>query len=298
MPRNAVILNLIVLSSLLLPQGQYVFADEAANNGAPIDPTVNLPEAPAHRPEPVTDLLSARLLKRPAMTTGLSAAEQAYAIQNQLLERLIGTTNLPIGYKVALANNAVQAQFGVTEPISGMLTLDMRRYPSQGLPLGVFPRFAEVEVALVIADDIREVPENIVALSKKISGVRVVLEVPALRFASRPSGYDLIADNAGAEHIVLGPVIPLADVRELSHTSLSWYDGTELHTVSQPAPQVQPLMMLQWLAKHLAERETFIPAGALIFTGAALPPQPLPSTCKEIHASIQGLGELRIRCVP
>ena len=165
----------------------------------PPEPMVAIPSAPPHRPEPVTDLLSARLLQRPASTTGIGDLPTAYQTQNLLLERLIGKTNLPIGYKIALASPTAQQQFGVTEPISGMLTLSAPP-ACQGLPLGPFPRLAELEIALVIKEDIRTTPKNILELDRKVSGMRAVIEVPALRFAERPAGYDLITDNAEAAH--------------------------------------------------------------------------------------------------
>ena len=268
--------------------GQQPVVSQAMAAAAPVETASDI----------VTDLMAARLLQRPAKPTGITNLAEAYQTQNALMDRLIGATNPPIGYKVAFNSPEMQKKFGLHEPASGLLTLNMRRKLRQHINLGQFPRLVEVEVGLVIQEDIRERPQNIADLKRKVSGMRIVMEVPAIRFGGQPTGYDVIADNAGAEHIVLGPVIP--SDQELS------FEGSQIEFESeefggltrQDLPNVDPFESLAWLAEHLAKQDSFIPAGALVLTGALIPPQKVPADCTSLTASVPGLGAITIPVKP
>ena len=143
----------------------------------------------------ITNLLAARLLGQPADSTGASTADEAYAIQGEILKRSLSPNNPPIGYKIAATTTQSQKRLGLTEPASGIITTNMLQRADADLPTVHFPSFIEVEVGLIIGRDIKPDDEGQIetalSINDAISGLCVVIEIPAWRYQAN-SQTDLI----------------------------------------------------------------------------------------------------------
>lgn len=64
------------------------------------------------------------LSMRPATVPILTSMDDAYCAQGKLVTLLQTHWGAPVGYKAGLAGRAVQARFGVREPVRGVLLAD------------------------------------------------------------------------------------------------------------------------------------------------------------------------------
>ncbi|MFI5326407.1 MAG: hypothetical protein ACHQ7H_09260, partial [Candidatus Rokuibacteriota bacterium] len=81
--------------------------------------------------------------------------EQAYALQRQLEQALVGRGERVVGYKVGFTTAALQERHGVTEPVLGFMLASGVFGSGDAVPLARF--FAvgvEVEIAFLLKADL------------------------------------------------------------------------------------------------------------------------------------------------
>ncbi len=153
--------------------------------------------------EPVP-LLSERFGKE--LTT-----EAAYRIQYNALHE-VPLSRAPEGFKAGLTSAAGQQQFGISEPIAGVLPggsqlkkaedgyhVKMRDYRKA---------IVEVEIGYRFNERIQYPLADVNALKAVVSEMMPVIELPDLSHAGgdkKFTGVDIIASNAGAKHFIAGP---------------------------------------------------------------------------------------------
>jgi len=221
----------------------------------------------------VHELLAARAERRalppPSATHPLDAA-RAYAVQDRLREALVAGGERVVGWKAGLTSKAAQAAFGYDAPVCGFL-----------LASGILPNRSEVEAArfvglaveaevcFVLARDLAGPGVTAAAARGAVAGALPALELIDVRYAGKPTGTDLIADDVASHAVVLGA--PLTDVAplDLALEGLVYeLNGAVAATNTAAEVMGDPLNALAWVANHLGARGLGLAAGDLVMSGS------------------------------
>jgi 2-keto-4-pentenoate hydratase len=201
-----------------------------------------------------------------------SDLDEAYAVQDRLVE-LLGAP--VVGWKVAFSEAGTQAAFGMDRPAAGPLVGDALLSSGTVIDLASWPGRATVEceigVRLGAPLEARDGPFDRETVATAVATVVPTIEVPALRFADpRVVGaFGIIADNVGAQAVVIGTETPLAGAGDLAAVAVTVeIDGAVVATGRGGTALGHPLESLAWLANHLVARGLGLPAGAFVSTGA------------------------------
>jgi 2-keto-4-pentenoate hydratase len=229
---------------------------------------------PDRRAAIVEDLLRARQTTRatepPAARYVDLTVEDAYEVQDALVERLRADGARVTGYKGAYASKAAQQAFGMSGPAYGVL-LSSHAVPSGGeLRAGDFIRFhIETEVVFKVGKDITRPVKDVAELKQYIVGVYAGFDIPDMRYGQAKAGAaDVICDNCGAHNYVVGEGLPAGAVDAPRLNVRLLYGGKEVAAGPASAVMDDPWNSALWLANFLLQREHSLKEGDVIFTGA------------------------------
>ncbi|WP_309117476.1 fumarylacetoacetate hydrolase family protein [Saccharothrix sp.] len=210
----------------------------------------------------------------------------AYRVQAAGIELRVAGGARPVGHKVGLTSQAMQAQMGVAEPDSGVL-LDRMVLPDGGeLDVGEFlaPR-VEAEIAFRLGEDLCGGVDTATARGA-VAQVLLALEVIDTRFGSWRIGLvDSVADNASCARVVLGEAVAPSEFELADAQIVLDVDGVPTAAGAGRAVLGDPLAALVWLARRLEEFGGGLRAGDLVLAGA-------------VHASVELRAgtEVRAHC--
>lgn len=249
-----------ILKALLDPSGQ------EPNSPVPYGPLWVREEAErlysAERDRRVCELLSVR---RPAVSV-----EDAYQVQWCGAALRIREGARVIGHKVGLTSEAMQQQFGIQEPDSGLLLDRMVVGAGEGLPVDdlLAPR-VEAEIAFRLGTDVQSVEMGEEALREAVANTFLALEVIDSRYGLAGLTLpDSVADNAACARIVLGqPVQGVPQNLDDELLTLS-VDGTMAASGYGRAVLGNPVHSLLWLARRLNASGVGLRAGDIVLAGA------------------------------
>ncbi|CAL9677649.1 2-hydroxyhexa-2,4-dienoate hydratase (plasmid) [Actinosynnema sp. ALI-1.44] len=220
-----------------------------------------------------------------ARRSGVTLAD-AYRVQAVGVGLRVACGARPVGHKVGLTSQAMQAQMGVAEPDSGVL-LDEMVVPDGGeLRAEQFlaPR-VEAEIAFRLGEDLRGDVDTAAARGA-VEQVLLALEVIDTRFGIWRIGLvDSVADNASCARVVAGAAVDLADLEPADEQVVLDVDGVPAATGVGRAVLGDPFAALVWLARRLDEVGGGLRAGDLVLAGA-------------VHASVELRAgtEVRAHC--
>jgi 2-oxo-3-hexenedioate decarboxylase len=198
--------------------------------------------------------------------------EDAYAIQAEILRRKLARGERLVGLKCGLTSHAKMKQMGVTTPVFGFLT-DSFTVNDGGEILTrelIHPK-VEPEICFVTRRALRGPGCHIGAVLAATDFVLPGIEVIDSRY--RDFKFDLksvIADNTSAcRFVVGGRALPAGrlDLRTLGLVLEK--NGHAVALGAGAAILGHPAAAVAMLANHLGQRGEEIPAGTLIFAGAA-----------------------------
>ncbi|WP_284466969.1 2-keto-4-pentenoate hydratase [Actinomadura madurae] len=226
----------------------------------------------------------------------ITAAGDAYAVQDRLTERWLGQGRRLAGRKIGLTSRAVQRQIGVDSPDFGMLFADMAVPDGEEIPAGAVlqPR-AEAEVALVLDRDLTHERHTVADVIRATAFALPAIEV----VGSRVRDWDItladtVADNASSGMYVLGNrPVPLTGVDLRLCGMVMERRGVQVSTGNGAACLGHPLNAALWLADTLAEVGRPLRAGDTVLTGALGPVVPA-APGDVFEARIDGLGDVRV----
>lgn len=220
--------------------------------------------------------------------------DDAYAVQQALVDRRIGRGERLVGLKMGLTSRAKMAQMGVEEVIWGRLTDAMRVPDGGGVPTGglIHPR-VEPEVAFLLARDVRPGDD----FGSAVRAVAPALELIDSRYADfRFSLPDVIADNTSAAGFVLGPWQPVpAGIDNLG--VLLEIDGRVVQTGSTAAILGDPRRAFGEAVRLCARQGVTPREGWVLLAGAATAAVPLTPGA-QVRAVVEGLGTASLRSLP
>jgi|GEM_PF-4723206 len=231
-------------------------------------------------------------VERPAKADPKLTLEKAYAMQKELVDRLIkDKKEKVIGYK--LSPKTVDGQ-----PVYGYL------FESMILPSGVTLKkknfidlHLENEVVFVIGGEIDpESIKNPIDLKPHVKFVAPGVELPEIRYKGPiddVTGLDLVVDNVVASGIIVGEGLPPAQVdADLVKVKMT-RDGAVVNEGVATMVEGSPWNALFWLVAELGKKNERLKGGQIVFTGGIA--KFMDSDPGDYEASYSGLGNMNFK---
>lgn len=200
---------------------------------------------------------------------------EAYAIQDSLVELLQqeGADAKTIGYKVACTNRAIQAMFGLENPLFGRL-LSNRHYSSPAKVDGelLVTRCIEAEFAFVISKDVPADGHhfNIENIGEYIEAVLPAIEIVETHYENwtEAGALQLVADNAIHGVWIAGSAVTAWQrFTYATHPVQLIVDGVVTREGSGGNVLGNPLTVVCWLANELPRYGKRLRRGEYVTTG-------------------------------
>jgi len=210
-----------------------------------------------------------RAVAPPSETKTLTLTE-AYAIQDELREALVGKGERILGWKAGFTGRAAQQTFGIDHPVCGFLLASGAFATGQDVPLSRFAELVvEVETAFMMRRDLSGPGVTPAAALLAVEGALPALEVVDMRFTGKPTAADVVADGVFANAIVLGqPLTPVTGL-DLSLEGVVYeLNGRVAATNTAAEVMGNPLNSLAWIANHLGGRGLGLRAGDVVMSGS------------------------------
>lgn len=203
--------------------------------------------------------------------------------RRRLVEKLESTENRIVGYKAGLTNAKIQARFGVTKPVRGVLLEKMLLADGAEVPadFGARPVFEADLLVRVTGEPLPEV-RTPAGVLRTLVHVMPFIELPDLGVAE---GEKLTAPlvtflNAGARFGVVGkairvePTQAFADALANMRVVVTDQQGKELARGDGTAILGHPLNAVMWLHEDLARGRARLKQGDVLSLGSFTPPIP------------------------
>lgn len=198
------------------------------------------------------------------------AIEDAYRIQDLVLEMRRARGERIVGVKLGLTSVAKQQRMGVAAPFVAWLTDAMMLPPEGPVPTGglIHPR-VEPEIAFVMRDCLSGPVDAVRALAA-VGSVHTAVEVIDSRYRDFVfTAPDVIADNASAAGVIMDPAPhAVSDVDLLFQSVLVESRGRVLDSATGAAILGHPAEALAFAARVLAARGLSIMPGWIVLCGA------------------------------
>ena len=196
--------------------------------------------------------------------------DDAYAIQDAILQRKLSRGRRLIGLKAGLTSHAKMKQMGVTSPVFGFMTDDYALPDCGEVAVArlIHPK-VEPEIAFVLKHPLRgpgcHVGDVLAATAYLLPGIEVIDS----RY--RDFKFDLksvIADNTSATRFVVGGTpSPVTGVDLSTLGVIMEKNGQAVAMGVGAAVLGNPASAVAMLANHLGARGVEIPAGSIVLSG-------------------------------
>ena len=203
--------------------------------------------------------------------------DQAYEIQEKLVEIRVNKGEEIVGYKAGLTSAPSQKKFGVTEAARGTLFKSMIQWPGTMYQKNFARMFIETEIGFRLGKDITEPVEDIEFLKKAVAIVFPAIELPDLSFTDMKQikGTDIIAANVVARKVMVGDAVWVKDVNAISVKL--FHDGNEITSGVGKNALGDQWEALKWVVNDVLARGGEVKEGYIIITGCVsklLPAKP------------------------
>lgn len=203
--------------------------------------------------------------------------EDAYRIQDALIDLHYATGRSRIGWKIGLTSRAMQHALGITTPDSGVLLDTMLFQSGDTVAKGRFiqPRI-EAEIAFVMGSDIAgegRSRDDVIAATDHVAPCLEILDTRILRTDPTTGRAriitDTVSDNAANAGIVMG-----AHSHALGAYDLRWVgaivarNGTVEETGLGAGVLNDPVTGIIWLLDRLAQFGKGLRAGEIVLSGS------------------------------
>ncbi|MFC0104905.1 2-keto-4-pentenoate hydratase [Kibdelosporangium aridum] len=209
--------------------------------------------------------------------------DQAYRIQQELVERRLARGESLTGVKLGFTSEAKMTQMGVSEVIVGRLTSGMRHSHDSMVDIGQFihPK-VEPEIAYRLARDV----DGTVPIESCVDAVAAAVEIIDSRYRDFRFTYtDVVADNTSAAGYAIGPWQKFSDV---NNRPVRLSVGSTEVTGSTNAILGDPARALGALEDVAKRRGIPLRAGYIVLAGAAT--AAIGLTAGPVDCQIEGLG--------
>ena len=200
--------------------------------------------------------------------------EVAYRIQHTAFAQYHQGRS-PLGFKAGLTSVAAQQAYGTNQPLAGALPPDALLKPEEDgyhqTLQGYGQPMAEVEIGFRIGQRIQYRLPDVNALRPFVTEVMAAVELPDLAYqnAGKPiSAGDLIASNAGARRLILGPARAPSQI-DVNNLAVTLYREGEVLTQGHGREvQGDQWQALLWLVNRAVASGWQIEPGQVLITGA------------------------------
>ena len=224
--------------------------------------------------------------------------EQAYSLQRQLEQVLVGRGERVVGYKVGFTTAALQERYGVTEPVVGFMLGSGVYGSGDAVPLSRFVAIGvEVEVAFLLKSDLAGPGVTTAAALLAVEGAMPSFELIDFRLSGTPRASDVIADGVYTNAIVLGrPLTSVTGIDLALEGVVFEQDGQIVATQTAAEVLGNPLVSLAWAANTLGRMGRGLRAGDMVLTGS-ISKVLRPPAGQSVRASFTRLGSVACRFV-
>jgi len=241
-------------------------------------------------------LLKAEALERFTKERPDLSIDDAYSIQDLVVNFRIRRGERVTGWKMGLTSKAKMRQMGIMDPIYGMLTDGMAVLDSGVVSLRgrIHPKI-EPEVAFLIGKDL-EGPVSPAQVLQAVSGVCAALEVVDSRYRNYEFQLpDMVADNTSASGYVLGNFLRRTDRLDLGNLGMVMeVNGVPVQFGSTAAILGHPARAVAELVGMLAKRGLVLKAGSVVLSGAATAAVPIKAGDR-VKLLVHHLGATEVR---
>jgi len=225
--------------------------------------------------------------------------EDAYAVQDRILQRKLARGARVVGLKCGLTSHAKMRQMGVDEPVFGFLVDEFALDDGASVPCaGLIHPKVEPEIAFVLKHELRGPGCHVGAVLAATDFVLPGIEVIDSRY--RDFKFDLksvIADNTSAARFVVGGrACPVDEVDLRTCGVVLEKNGQPLALGAGAAVLGHPAAAVAALANHLGRRGRSIPAGSLILSGGVTEAVAV-APGDHVSLRVQGMGQVGLRFV-
>ena len=223
--------------------------------------------------------------------------DDAYAIQDVILQRKLARGARVVGLKAGLTSHAKMKQMGVTDPVFGFLVDEY--VVSEGATVNVseliHPK-VEPEIAFVLKHALKGPGCHIGAVLAATEFVMPGIEVIDSRY--RDFKFDLksvVADNTSAARFVVGGHAIRPEQVDLRTVGVVLEKNGEPVALGAGAAVLgHPAAAIAMLANHLGRRGQEIPAGSLILSGGVTEAVAV-NAGDNVTLRVQGMGSVGLR---
>ena len=226
------------------------------------------------------------------------SAEAAYAAQWAFVQAKLDQGEKLVGAKLGLTSRAKQEAMGVAEPLYGWVTSGMIASPGEPIDRRtlIHPR-AEPEIAFLLGRDVTA-PATVTSVLAATEAVFAAVDILDSRYRDfRFTLPDVIADNASAGRVVLGPrarrPADLVDLRLVGCVLRA--GGKVVATAAGAAVMGHPAAAVAWLINRLGPQGEGLREGWLVLSGGLTAPVPLEPG-QAVTAELDGLGSVEVHC--
>jgi 2-oxo-3-hexenedioate decarboxylase len=223
--------------------------------------------------------------------------ETAYAAQWEFVQAKLDAGERLAGAKLGLTSRAKQEAMGLAEPLYGWITSGM--IAPYGEPIDrstlIHPR-VEPEIAFLLGRDLAA-PATVTSVLAATDAVFAAIDILDSRYQNFKFALpDVVADNASAGGVVLGPATRRPGELDLRLTGCVFRaNGEVVSTAAGAATMGHPAAAVAWLVNRLGDRGRSLSAGQIVLSGGLTAPVPLePGT--SVAAELDGLGTVEVHC--
>lgn len=232
-----------------------------------------------------------------AAANGIVSLDDSYAVQERYVSLLKPRCGAPVGYKIGLTSQRMQAMCGIGHPIGGVVLADRLHRSGVRLATADYGRMGlEFEIAVRMASDLPVggpawTPENIAA---HVAGVCPAIEIVDDRAAdyAELDVLSLVADNSWNGGVVLSEF--RSDWPALDAVSgVVSRNGVELDRAHGRDALGHPFAPLAWLANALAAKGQSLRAGEIVMTGSLVTTR-FPTESETYRFELEGIGAVEL----
>ena len=225
--------------------------------------------------------------------------DDAYAIQQRMLQRRLAAGEKVVGKKIGVTSKAVMNMLGVFQPDFGWLTDGMVYNEGQAIEASslIQPK-AEGEIAFVLKKTLQGPGVSAADVLAATEGVMACFEIVDSRIRDwKIKIQDTVADNASCGVFVLGD--RLVDVRDVDLGTCGMVlekNGDIVATGAGAAALGHPANAVAWLANTLGAHRIALEAGEVVLSGSLGIMVPVQAG-DNLRVTIGGIGGCSVRFV-
>ena len=220
--------------------------------------------------------------------------EDAYRIQQVMLELRLAEGERVIGKKIGVTSPAVQNMLGVHQPDFGYLTDAMVFQETMPISTLLIQPRAEGELAFRLAKPLQGpgvTPADVLAATESVHPCFEVVDSRIRDWKIRIQ--DTIADNASSGLFTLGPGVSPAGIDWVGCRMVVTKNGRFLSEGRGAHALGSPLICVAWLANTLGAFGVALEPGEIILSGSLVPLEPVVQG-DHMRVEVEGVGQAEV----